>query len=92
MKNFGEQPTQVQIEAPMRVTLCFRQGSFLREVRCESIDHAFACAGEFLGQDECWGFRIADDHGRIIREESDIRRTHWQLSRGENNSGGCVED
>lgn len=92
MENVGKPPEQAQIETPIRVTLCFRQGSFLREVRCESIAHAFARAGEFLCQDECWGFRIADEQGRVIREESDIRRTHWQLSRDEYRSGSAAED
>ena len=65
----------------MRVTLVFRQGSFSREFPCESIDHAFARVGEYLNQDGCSDFRIADQNGRIVHDDGSVRRTYMRLAR-----------
>ena len=65
------------------VRLIFRQGSFSRELPCESVDHAFARVGEFLYRDGCSDFRIVDGQDRTVHDDGSIRRIYTQLSKGD---------
>ena len=57
----------------MGVRLVFRQGSFLRDMTCRSVDEALSRAGEFLHADGCSYFRIVDEDGAVIHDDWRIR-------------------
>jgi len=66
----------------MSVKLVFRRGSFLQHMYCDSLDEAYSRVGEFIFLDCCSDFRVVDDDGHVIHDDSKVRTLYMNLWNG----------
>lgn len=71
MEKVDENAKRAEVSST-RIKLCFRQGSFRREFRCQTIEEAIRSAGHMLSVDGCSDFRIVGGDGQRLLDQSKI--------------------